>query len=67
MITIHVEEIPDVYVDGTILPPYMGVKVEREPRPALHWSLVSLESRFPTSNRFGERGHSKAFFRRYNT
>lgn len=35
MITIHVEEIPDVYVDGTILPPYMGVKVEREPRPAV--------------------------------
>lgn len=35
MITIRVEEIPDVYVDGELLPPYMGVKVVPEPRPAL--------------------------------
>lgn len=28
MITIRVEEIPDVYVGGELLPPYMGVTVE---------------------------------------
>lgn len=35
MIALIVEEIPDVYVDGVLLPPYMGVEVEREPRPAV--------------------------------
>ena len=33
MITIHVEEIPQVYVDDKLLPPYMGVAVERQHRP----------------------------------
>jgi hypothetical protein len=33
VITFRVEEIPDVYVDGTLLPPYMGISVEPESRP----------------------------------
>lgn len=33
MITIRVEEIPDVYVDGELLPPYMGISVEEVARP----------------------------------
>ncbi len=35
VITIRVEEIPDVYVDGELLPPYMGITVERVERPAV--------------------------------
>lgn len=40
MITIHVEEIPDVYVDGELLPPYMGISVEPVPRPQIDFLRV---------------------------